>query len=148
MLANMYMFDIDAQINACVASVNGRYIRYCDDLIIVVPAKDLKTASKALALAQGVPAVELQDEKNKIHRVNDGKVEQLSFDALLAGEMEVVQPCIMLEIMFRFWDLILTVKMSEFANLRSAGFTAGFIVLLNQSAGWLTIRTSIRVRNA
>lgn len=90
-LANMYMFDIDAQINACVASVNGRYIRYCDDLIIVVPAKDLKTASKALALAQGVPAVELQDEKTKIHRVNDGKVEQLSFDALLAGEMEVVR---------------------------------------------------------
>lgn len=90
-LANMYMFDIDAQINACVASVNGRYIRYCDDLIIVVPAKDLKTASKALSLAQGVPAVELQDEKTKIHRVNDGKVEQLSFDALLAGEMEVVR---------------------------------------------------------
>lgn len=58
-LANMYMFDIDAQINACVASVNGRYIRYCDDFIIIVRAKDLKTASNALALAQGVPAVEL-----------------------------------------------------------------------------------------
>lgn len=90
-LANMYMFDTDAQINACVASVNGRYIRYCDDFIIVVPAKDLKTASKALALAQGVPAVELQDEKTKIHRINDGKVLQLSFGALLAGEMEVVR---------------------------------------------------------
>ncbi|MCG4850068.1 hypothetical protein L0P44_15525, partial [Streptococcus gordonii] len=62
-MANMYMFDTDTQINACVASVNGRYIRYCDDFIIVVPAKDLKTASKALALAQGVPAVELQDGK-------------------------------------------------------------------------------------
>lgn len=61
---------------------------------------------------------------------------------------KLCEPRIMLEIMFRFWDLILTVKMSEFANLRSAGFTAGFIVLLNQSAGWLTIRTSIRVRNA
>lgn len=71
--------------------MNGRYIRYCDDFIIVVPAKDLKTASKALALAQGVPAVELQDEKTKIHRINDGKVEQLSFGALLAGEMEVVR---------------------------------------------------------
>lgn len=90
-LANMYMFDTDAQINACVGSVNGRYIRYCDDFIIVVPAKDLKTASNALALAQRVPAVELQDEKTKIHRVNDGKVERLSFDALLAGEIEVVR---------------------------------------------------------
>lgn len=76
-LANMYMFDADAEINACVARVNGRYIRYCDDFIIVVPAKDLKTASNALSLAQRVPAVELQDEKTKIHRVNDGKVEQL-----------------------------------------------------------------------
>ncbi|MFR9084011.1 MAG: RNA-directed DNA polymerase [Collinsella aerofaciens] len=90
-LANMYMFDIDAQINACVASVNGRYIRYCDDFIIIVRAKDLKTASNALALAQGVPAAELQDEKTKIHRVNDGRVEQLSLGALLAGEMEVVR---------------------------------------------------------
>ena len=56
------------------------------------------------------------------------------------------EPRIMLEIMFRFWDLILTVTMFEFANLRSEGFTIGFIVLLNQSAGWLIIRTSIRVR--
>lgn len=46
----------------------------------------------------------------------------------------------MLEIMFRFWDLILTVTMFEFANLRSEGFTIGFIVLLNQSAGWLIIQ--------
>ena len=61
---------------------------------------------------------------------------------------KLCEPRIMLEIMFRFWDLILTVKMSEFANLRSAGFTAGFIVLLNQSAGWPIIRTSIRVKSA
>ncbi|MFR3924008.1 MAG: hypothetical protein ACLTXI_01610 [Collinsella sp.] len=71
--------------------MNGRYIRYCDDFIIIVRAKDLKTASNALALAQGVPAAELQDEKTKIHRVNDGRVEQLSLGALLAGEMEVVR---------------------------------------------------------
>ncbi len=47
-LANMYMFDTDAQINACVASVNGRYIRYCDDFIIVVPAKISKQQVKLL----------------------------------------------------------------------------------------------------
>lgn len=61
---------------------------------------------------------------------------------------KLCEPRIMLEIMFRFWDLILTVTMFEFANLRSEGFTIGFIVLLNQSAGWLIIRTSIRVRSA
>lgn len=90
-LANMYMFDTDVEISACVARANGRYIRYCDDFIIVVPADDCAIASRALAMARRVPAVELQNEKTKIHRIRDGKVERLSFDALLAGEVEVVK---------------------------------------------------------
>lgn len=91
-LANMYMFETDTAINEHVSAAGGKYIRYCDDFIIVVPAKRFDTARSILRLAQQVPDVELQPEKTKIHRVKNGRVEQLSFEAFSSGEIEVMDP--------------------------------------------------------
>ena len=37
LLSNIYMFEFDKTINAVVARVNGWYVRYCDDILIIVP---------------------------------------------------------------------------------------------------------------
>lgn len=86
----MYMYDTDAKIHACVVGAGGRYIRYCDDFIVIVPVGHLEDACEALTLTREVPSVELQKEKTKIYRVLDARVEQLSFDAFLMGEIEVL----------------------------------------------------------
>lgn len=91
-LANMYMFETDAAIYEHVSAAGGKYIRYCDDFIIVIPTKRFDTARMVLQLAQQVPAVELQPEKTKIHRVKNGSVEQLSFGAFVSGEIEEMNP--------------------------------------------------------
>ena len=91
-LANMYMFETDAAINEHVSAAGGKYIRYCDDFIIVIPTKRFDTALTVLQLAQQVPAVKLQPEKTKIHRVKNGSVKQLSFEAFTFGEIEEIDP--------------------------------------------------------
>lgn len=91
-LANMYMFETDTAINEHVSAAGGKYIRYCDDFIIVVPAKRLDMARSILRLAQQVPDVELQPEKTKIHRVKNGRVKQLSFKAFATGEIVEMDP--------------------------------------------------------
>lgn len=91
-LANMYMFETDSAINQHVYAAKGKYIRYCDDFIIIVPTKCFEEARAALRMAQQVPAVELQPEKTKIHRFKNGEIEQLSFHSFVSGEIEEMEP--------------------------------------------------------
>ena len=36
-LANIYMFDFDVAINRALNNLNGKYFRYCDDILCIVP---------------------------------------------------------------------------------------------------------------
>lgn len=39
-LANIYMLDFDSQLNAKVKKLGGKYFRYCDDILCIVPTKN------------------------------------------------------------------------------------------------------------
>ena len=51
LLSNMYMSDLDLTISSWIRSFGGRYWRYCDDILIVVPG------------AQGVPILPKLDQE-------------------------------------------------------------------------------------
>ena len=42
-LSNIYMSDFDLEVNAFVRKSNGRYFRYCDDMLFIVPASEVKS---------------------------------------------------------------------------------------------------------
>ena len=44
-LANLYMIDVDTEINRIVTNVNGLYMRYSDDFIIVLPINNKNFSS-------------------------------------------------------------------------------------------------------
>jgi RNA-directed DNA polymerase len=57
LLSNIYMLDFDIKIHSQVTSLGGAYLRYCDDILIVVPpqhgnkiAGDVRVAIKLLKL--------------------------------------------------------------------------------------------------
>ena len=47
-LANLYLLEFDTLVNAFVARHGGLYRRYCDDLLVVLPAADLRAQAQAL----------------------------------------------------------------------------------------------------
>ena len=51
LLSNMYMSDLDLTMSSWIRSFGGRYWRYCDDILIVVPG------------AQGVPILPKLDQE-------------------------------------------------------------------------------------
>ncbi len=42
LLANLYMIDFDAKLSNAVRSIGGRYFRYSDDILIILPGSDAR----------------------------------------------------------------------------------------------------------
>lgn len=75
-LANMYMLDVDKQINDTVRELGGMYIRYSDDFMIILPdapeidtAKELKQVSEILKQA---PRLKLESNKTQYFHYDNG----------------------------------------------------------------------------
>ena len=75
-LANMYMLDVDKQINDAVRKLGGMYIRYSDDFMIILPdipeidaAKELKRFSEML---EQTPGLKLEPNKTQYFHYGNG----------------------------------------------------------------------------
>lgn len=73
-LANIYMLDFDQEVQNYIDSVQGRYQRYSDDLIIVVPRKEEKLAIKKIrSLVANKVKLEIHPEKTKVYHFQNEK---------------------------------------------------------------------------
>lgn len=71
LLANLYMIDFDAEMNAAITSTGGKYFRYSDDILIILP-RATTTWRKILrftdsALARTAPRLEVKKEKTQVY---------------------------------------------------------------------------------
>lgn len=75
-LANVYMLDVDKQINDVVRELGGMYIRYSDDFMIILPdtpeieaTKELKRVAEMLKQA---PRLTLEPNKTQYYHYENG----------------------------------------------------------------------------
>ncbi len=68
-LANIYMLDTDKQVNELVQALNGMYMRYSDDFIVVIPERPgvnvLDGLNKVIDKIKHTPNLELQPSKTQ-----------------------------------------------------------------------------------
>lgn len=76
LLANLYMLDIDKQINDYVSSLNGLYMRYNDDFIVVIPkSESAKIAFDNVKSTINIaPRLELQPEKTQYFKFENNEI--------------------------------------------------------------------------
>ena len=77
LLANLYMLDIDKQINDYVLSLDGLYMRYSDDFIVIVPESKsativFKNIKQTINIA---PRLKLQPEKTQYFKFENNKID-------------------------------------------------------------------------
>jgi len=78
-LANLYMIDFDAKLNAQVSSYSGKYFRYSDDILIVIPGSDTRW-NQILefvneSLKSTAPRLKIKDKKTQVYsykKISDG----------------------------------------------------------------------------
>ena len=74
-LANIYMIDVDCQINEIVENADGLYLRYSDDFIIVLPTEEAETIelfNNVCSIISSTPGLTLQAEKTQFFSFADG----------------------------------------------------------------------------
>lgn len=75
-LANMYMLEVDKQINDAVHELRGMYIRYSDDFIIILPDVPEIDASKELKrvsdMVKQAPRLTLEPSKTQYFHFENG----------------------------------------------------------------------------
>ena len=79
-LANIYMLEVDKQIQHIVEGYNGLYMRYSDDFIIILP-KDIdfeKIYTDIWEVIEQTPGLELQAEKTQLFKVENKCVVKLT----------------------------------------------------------------------
>lgn len=78
-LANIYMLSADKDINEFVTSLNGFYMRYSDDFIIILPEYAQSSFSESYkrikTILNSVPDLTLQVKKTKLFHVSGDGVE-------------------------------------------------------------------------
>lgn len=69
-LANIYMLEMDANLNDYASSHGGLYRRYCDDILVVMPSDELRQEAESLVMSW-MERLRLQ--------VNPAKTDRISF---------------------------------------------------------------------
>lgn len=67
LLSNLYMLDYDSTMKAYVESIGGKYFRYCDDILLIVPPGH-KTTAELLAVSN-ITKLALEINPKKTDRV-------------------------------------------------------------------------------
>lgn len=77
-LSNIYMLDFDVAINDCVKAFGGRYWRYADDILIIVPTNEKDKLSSLVA--KELKKIELKASPKKTEEAifKDGRIQQHS----------------------------------------------------------------------
>lgn len=75
-LANMYMLEVDKQINDAVSKLGGMYIRYSDDFMIILPDAPKVDAAKELRqiadMVKQAPRLTLEPSKTQFFHFENG----------------------------------------------------------------------------
>lgn len=70
-LSNVYMLEFDKKVNDSVLACNGKYMRYSDDFIIVLPYEDKEEANlwikKIKSNVDKIEGLDLQKEKTQVY---------------------------------------------------------------------------------
>ena len=86
-LSNIYMLQFDQNVNEFIKQYNGKYLRYSDDTIFVLPvtaeSEIQKIHLEIRNIISKIPNLTLQAEKTKLYYYNDGKL--LNKDSLIDG---------------------------------------------------------------
>lgn len=81
-LSNVYMLEVDKKLYELADALSGRYMRYCDDIILVLPqitASELKENWKQIENSLSmVPGLSLQEEKTQIYKYQNKSIENVS----------------------------------------------------------------------
>lgn len=91
-LANIYMFDTDKIIYDKVNKINGFYMRYSDDFIIILPKENIdykKEFCEIIEIIRNVPNLKLENKKTQFFSVNLNCVSNIS--KLVAEDANVSQ---------------------------------------------------------
>ena len=82
-LANVYMMEYDLEMNGLAQSLGGKYMRYSDDTIMILPIKDQEEVERYFQIVQEIWShyeglVELQPNKTKQYYYENGTVVPVS----------------------------------------------------------------------
>ncbi|MET2851012.1 reverse transcriptase domain-containing protein [Vibrio owensii] len=81
MLSNIYMSEFDIAVNSLISKLNGRYFRYCDDILIVVPFSE-----DVPCIGDIETFIKKEIEKLKLE-LNPNKTERYSFTGESANSL-------------------------------------------------------------
>lgn len=91
LLSNIYMLDFDRTLNTEIGLLGGLYRRYCDDIIIVVPPGDQKTAEDLVAEAVNTAKLKFNTDKRDGAAFPEGKGELAISSELASGFSDHIQ---------------------------------------------------------
>lgn len=83
LLANLYMFEFDKAVSSKVKSLGGTYMRYSDDILLIVPVDAAEGAKLEEWVRKSIsayaPGLDIKEEKSSLHRVEpDGQNQRVS----------------------------------------------------------------------
>lgn len=88
-LSNIYLLHFDNEVNNMIKNLGGMYMRYSDDIIIIIPEMDGVNISKIIEsidkVCKTVPKLKIQEEKTKIFKVKKNNIIEFSKDCLNSG---------------------------------------------------------------
>ena len=90
LLANVYMMDVDREINQLVKLYNGKYMRYSDDFIIIIPVDEIEAKQIINAINQiisNTPGLELQPHKTQIYKAALPKITNVGESFLRSADI-------------------------------------------------------------
>lgn len=76
LLSNIYMIDFDYKMKEYVKKFNGKYFRYCDDMLFIVPTKEQDKVADCASLAIQNLNVDINTDKTELRtfKVNNNGV--------------------------------------------------------------------------
>jgi hypothetical protein len=87
-LSNIFMIDFDSKLSKLIARHKGKYLRYSDDFIIILPTgpEILSVFNKDfLPILDSTPGLELQPEKTTIFHYTSGSIRGNILDEFIKG---------------------------------------------------------------
>lgn len=84
-LSNVYLMELDKNLNSFATGCSGFYRRYCDDLIIVLPYNKISNNNniqKIYSIIKSVPNLILQPEKTQLYRYFNSTITSINEEYL------------------------------------------------------------------
>jgi RNA-directed DNA polymerase len=77
-LSNLYLLDLDQQLKQFADSSSGLYLRYCDDILLIVPQGVASCAETAVETAIKAVRLEVQSDKTELVCFRAGQIDPSS----------------------------------------------------------------------